>query len=400
MKLLKIIFTAALLTLLTGEIFRIDISNNIAFRLMDIMFFLCSVIFILLCIRYKKFPKSYLFNKIMFFGALAAASLFINSFSLNPEQLFVSGLYLARWIIYTMVFFIMGTFDRKFIYIIKNVLFIIGIIIVLLGYIQFFLYPNLRNLFYLGWDEHNYRMFSVFLDPNFAGAFFVLYFLFVSATAKDYLLKKKGKHAAALFMVSVLTIAAIFLTYSRSALLMLAAGSITYLVLIRRKMFLFAFLGAFAIIIVLLSPTFKSENTNLLRITSSLARVETYSNSIKIIKDHPFLGVGFNAYRYAQQSYGFRDARTQFPQHADAGVDNSFLFVAATTGVIGFGAYLYLWFSILKRAFYHYSRNNVYAVIIICSSLALFVNSFFINSFFFPAIMLWMWVLIGMMEKR
>ena len=67
-----------------------------------------------------------------------------------------------------------------------------GSLIVLLGFIQLMFYPALRNLYYLGWDEHLYRMFSTFLDPNFAGAFFVLFTLFVIDMSLRY--KKEFKN--------------------------------------------------------------------------------------------------------------------------------------------------------------------------------------------------------------
>jgi len=84
------------------------------------------------------------------------------------------------------------------------------------------------------------------------------------------------------------------------------------------------------------------ENMNLFRRTSSLARLNNYSTAIKIITGHPLLGVGFNSYRYVKEMY-IKPGLGNIPSHADAGLDNSFLFILATTGIIGLLAYLFLW---------------------------------------------------------
>ena len=51
-----------------------------------------------------------------------------------------------------------------------------GLVIVGLGFVQYFFYLGLRNLYYLGWDEHLSFIFQL-LDPNFAGAFPALFFI-------------------------------------------------------------------------------------------------------------------------------------------------------------------------------------------------------------------------------
>jgi len=422
-KLLKSFLLLSLIFLPLGEILRINITSDIVIRPLDVSICLTAIALIFFCIKDKKFPKAYLFKPIIIFAAIGVVSLLVNAAYYNQNQFLASLLYLIRWLSYSMIYVAITKTDKKFRNIIIWFMVIGGIFVLLTGYAQFFLYPNLRNLYYLGWDEHNYRMFSVFLDPNFAGVFFVLFFLFVGGLLHNHLLirysgerrgSKISKHnnqsdsgQARMTIISLLVllliaiVIAVFLTYSRSAILMLVAGITAYLGLTGKKKFIFALIGLIAVFVLTLSPTFNKENTNLFRTTSSFARLETYSNSIKIFMDHPIFGVGFNAYRYAQQSYGFRNVKTKFPNHADAGADNSFLFVLATTGVVGLSAYLFIWYSVLKRALYIYHKNsNMLALVVVCSSIGLFVNSFFINSLFFPNLMFWMWVTIGLAESH
>ncbi|HSW47879.1 MAG TPA: O-antigen ligase family protein [Candidatus Saccharimonadales bacterium] len=398
-KALNILLFLAVLTFPLGEIFRIDLGQNIAIRPQDVIAVIIFVFYLILILRNKQVNNKYLLRPLIIFSSICFLSLVLNSSSLTNIQFFVALSYLIRWISYSSIALVINGVNKKTKKIYLFTLFIVGLIILALGYVQYFLYPNLRNLYYLGWDEHNYRMFSVLLDPNFAGAIFVLFFLFLSGTIIFNLIKNQIKNAIVFGIFSACTLLAIFLTYSRSAILMLIAGSITFLVLIGKKKYLLILSGIFIAIIILLSPTFNKENTNLFRTASSFARVETYTNSGKIIEDHPIFGIGFNAYRYAQESYGFRKIQTRYPSHADAGVDNSFLFVLATTGLVGFITYLFLWYTILKRAFDQYRIKKSYiSLVVISSSVGLFVDSFFINSLFFPTIMLWMWLLIGLVE--
>jgi O-antigen ligase len=299
---------------------------------------------------------------------------------------------------YASIYFVIKSFDKDFRKKILMLIFVDGLIILLAGFAQYFLYPNLRNLYYLGWDEHNYRMFSVFLDPNFAGAFFVLFFLL---TLWLFYNKDSNKEAPLrLFaaLLSVLCLLAVFLTYSRSAILMLIASTITYFVLIKKKIFLILLPIIIAVALLMLSPTFNKENTNPLRVTSSFARIDSYNNAFKIIKDHSLLGVGFNTYRYALQSYGLRSANTQFPNHADAGVDNSFLFIFATTGLVGLAAYLFIWAKLLETQYLLIGKYSL-PVVFVASFAGLTVNAFFINSLFYAPIMLWMWIIAGLSGK-
>ena len=150
-----------------------------------------------------------------------------------------------------------------------------------------------------------------------------------------------------------------------------------------------------------------SEGTNLFRTVSTNARIESYQQAWVFFQQSPLFGIGFNAYRYAQdrafpscnekKAQRCLDKQVLAESHAGAGTDNSFLFVLATTGIVGSTAYLFLWYRILLLSWKH--KTEPYGLIVLSSSLALFANSLFINSLFYPFIMLWMWVIIGGMQQ-
>jgi hypothetical protein len=131
-----------------------------------------------------------------------------------------------------------------------------------------------------------------------------------------------------------------------------------------------------------------------------LQRIESAKTAIHIISANPVLGIGFNAYRYAQIKYGFREAQKKAVSHADSGTDSSLLFVMATTGLVGFTFYIYMWTQLIKKIYINKNNNfSINRALILSSLLGIFINSFFINSLFFPPILIWVLVLISINDR-
>ena len=398
MRLLKILLIAMLVVLPFGEIFRFGLGNDIYFKPLDALSILLLCWTMILYIRNKKWRTSLKWYYFLF-PLIGLISLLINSFWLRPTEILVSFLYLIRWVGYMSVFFGVIQTDEKLKNKIRWFMLADGIVILVIGFLQFFLYPNLRNLVYLGWDEHLYRLFSSFLDPNFAGAFLVLFLLFVMSLF--FQKKQTKKRLILLGILEAVTLVAIFLTYSRSALLMLLVSGITFFLLMQKKKFILLLVGLLVAFVLIISPYFYLENINLFRINSSIARLTTSENALRVIQDHPIIGVGFDSYRYAQEKYTFYKFPQKFPDHSDAGVDMSLLFVFATTGIIGLAAYLYLWFRLLKTARQSYkNEKNMYGIMALACEAGLFIDALFLNSLFYPTIMLWMWLIFSFNYKK
>lgn len=429
---LKIFILLILFLFPFGEILRLEMGNNIVIKPLDVVVGLAAIWWVVSQIqslkfkvqnynsKFKSLRKSYFLFPLLLFVSIGLYSLLINLSWLKSQEFFVSFLYLVRWVSYALLFPIVLQFDKTFKKKITVFLFIDGLIILAFGYLQYFFYNSLKNLYYLGWDEHMHRIFSTFFDPNFAGAFFVLYLLFVGGLILKNISKrhsgKRGTSASGirfitavrdsgqarmtiLSIVLLLTLLAIFLTFSRSALLTLIVGAVTFFILINKKKLLLLLFGTIILFGLIASPKFYDENMNLFRETSSKARLANYDVALRVIQDHPIVGVGFNSYRYTKPLYGLDHDWVDAPSHADAGVDNSYLFVLATTGIVGFVAYGWLWIHFLKNAFsLHKKKFKIGAVIVISSSFALFTNAFFINSLFFAPLMLWMWIIIALLD--
>nr|MBI5455571.1 O-antigen ligase family protein [Candidatus Levybacteria bacterium] len=399
MGLLKLLFFLFLISFPIAEIGKVQLDNGVSVSINDVLLLLLVSAWIFIKIRYKKRKKYFLQKPILIFVSICLITLILNFYNLTAETFFVSFLYLSRFVFYASLYFIVKEFDLNTKNNVSFLLLFSGFITVLIGYIQYFFYPNLGNLFYLGWDEHLYRMFSSFLDPNFAGAFFVLYFIYTLTFVKDYFIKRKIYSLISVSFLSVLTLIAVYLTYSRSALIMLFVSAITYLILIKKKRFI-VILVLFLILMVFVSPkSFQTEGTNLLRTVSSEARIVSMKQGIFIFEKNPVFGVGFNAYRYAQNKYLGLNNIIWKTTHSGAGTDNSFIFVLATTGIVGFITYLYLLYKIFLLSGNNLIKNK-YAIVLFSSLLGLTAGSIFINSLFYVFILEWVFILAGLIENN
>jgi len=395
MLLLKILLIILLILFPFGEIFRFNIGNNIFLKPLDAISILFLIWTAILYVKNKPFRQSLKWHY-FYFPIIGFVSLLFNSYWLKPNEFLASFLYLLRWVSYLSIFFAVIQMEEVFKKRICKILVVDGLLVVLIGYIQYFLYPSLRNLYYMGWDEHLYRMFSSFLDPNFAGAFFVLYFIFILGLLFGKMKTHIGRTKFFYGSIAVLTVLAIFLTYSRSALLMFFISGAIFFLLLQKRRFILYLIFAIVLFIIIISPFFYIENLDLFRVTSSIERLDTAQNAIKIILDHPIIGVGFDTYRYAQIHYHLIRTTSQFPANSASGEDTSLLFVFATTGILGLFAYCYLWFKLFTKAFNSF-KTDKFALIFFASGVGLFIDSLFVNSLFYAEIMLWIWVITGLM---
>lgn len=345
--------------------------------------------FIWKLVRKSKFVLPPLAKPIFIFLIFAFLSLMINTPLLSGREVVVAGLYLARWIVYAGLYFVISDLVRqpgkqrtKTKNLITRLLIGAGSVSAIFGLWQYFFLPNTKFLKYLHWDPHYYRVIGTFLDPAFLGMIIVLTLILLIAHFWQEITKPKKLFIVpySLFLIDYLALA---LTYSRSSYLAYLVGMGT-LAWVKKTPKFFMIILLMGILTLLVLPQPSGEGGKLERTYTIEARVKNWHQSLTIISDHPLLGVGFNAYRYAQRDYGFLVDDWQ-ASHAGAGADSSLLFVLATTGILGFGAYLWLWGKTLKTD----------SLVILASSTALLVHSFFNNSLFYPWIMVWMWALLG-----
>lgn len=351
---MKLGFILLFVSLLIGQLGAISLAPGVVIYFHDI------VLFILFCFGFatkKAFVRPKLLRPIVFFAGVGLVSLLVNFSRFTPWQVGLSSLYLVRWAGYALIYLMIVQIPKIRTFLLRG-LYVTGTVFSLLGLVQFVLYPSLRNLWYLGWDPHYYRLFSTFLDPNFAGLFIVLTFLLGVRLRNNWIFQG-------------VNLLALYLTYSRSSYLALLVAGIVWI--IKEKKWKALWVVALIVSLVIFIPRPGGDTLRLLREDSTISRVENWQESLQLAGKSPIIGLGFNT---LPSLHGNPVSK------AAAGVDNSFLFLLATTGIVGLGMHIVL----LWRM-----RN-------IAILSAVIVHSQFINSLFYPWIMLWLWIYLGARE--
>ena len=380
-----------------GQLNRLPIS---LFQSPEIRFYLTDLVMFLLILTWgiwrfllikKKYTLPPLTKPIFLFLMIAIISLIVNSSRLSIRELFVSGLYLLRWIVYAGLYFVLIDLKDRFNYLkwssMVNYLIVLGAMTAIFGLVQYLIWPDIGFLEVFGYDPHYFRLVGTFFDPGFIGIILVLtlILLVVSNWEKIGIFKLKNLPVHCLLFTLYCSLA---LTYSRSSYLayLMGMGVIAFIKKAPRFFLIILFIGALTLLI--LPRQSGGEGIRLERTSTIQARAGSWQNALIISRDHPLIGVGFNAFRYAQRDYGFLKEQWQ-ESNAGAGADSSLLFVLATTGIIGFLTYLGIWWKILR----------IGNLTILASALAILIHSLFLNSLFYPWVMAWMWILLAKENK-
>lgn len=361
------------LAIAAGQLIRIPFGTG-AILLLDVV----SLGFILVGfykLRLKFYNPPDFLKPGFLFILISLISLMATPINLTEEEFMISFAYIVRFCIYILLGYIF--FSQPF----KNLrekivpaLLFSGIIFSIIGLAQFLIFPNLQFLTISGWDPHYFRTVSTFLDPNFAGAFFVLtLILLINQKTKTYLI----------LVFFVITYLALLTTFSRSSYLMFLVSGFTLSILKKsRKIFL-----STIILFIILLLGFKmysqlvAQPRGIDREQSASFRVNTWEQGLTIFQKSPFFGIGFNAYRYAIREYNLGDEQF-LRSHGSSSNDSSLLFVTATTGIVGLSIYLLFLASVFK---YSYPDNPV----LIAGLSGLLIHSIFANSLFYPFILIW-----------
>ena len=386
---LNLIFYLTLFLLSLNQLTSVSRSGESNFYLFDfsvIFFALFGFCYFLLVKKSFKIPKFSVLFLIFTLSAFASLVFSFNKFSI--DQFTVSGFYLVRWVAYLLASVVLfNMLDKKMISKEKvfNALVMSGVLVSLIGFVQLIVLPDFTRLSpELGWDPHKNRLASSFFDPNFVGAYLTICLTIV--IERIFGDRKVGKWDIAAFVIMLL---ALFLTFSRSAWAMFAVVILIYGFFRSKMLLITAFLMAFMVYFAV--PRIQTRVSGITDPADSASlRIVSWGNAYKIIKDNFLLGAGFNTYRYVQEQYGFLTPDNQNVR-SGAGADSSLLFVFATTGIIGFLLYLVSYSYCLMEGFV---TRNLKGLVIFSVMMGLLVESFFINSLFYPQILFALFALL------
>jgi O-antigen ligase len=390
MQTIKLFLCALLLSLIPGQLVRIQLNQNNAVTITDILVTITIAIFFFYTIINKKtilVPGKIFVLGILFTISAISSSIFaLTNFKIS--EVLISSLFIVRLSAYFLLSVVVATIIKKAE--VENwlkLLTAIAVVFTLLGFFQFVFFKDLSFLEQYGWDPHVSRLVSTTLDPNYTGGLLVI---FSTISISFFLYKKKIFY---LFLTAIFTVA-LFLTFSRSSYLSyLTAMSLIgiikspKIIIIAFFLFLFSFIF-FASVRERIIGAFLIDKT-------ANARIESWQKAIVIFRERPVFGVGFNAYRYAQAQHGFVMTDTGGGGHSGAGVDSTFLLVAATTGLVGFSLYIGWLATIFNQLKKNYKKSPI-NLAVFASFFAILVHTQFVNSLFYPQIMLILWFFIGL----
>ena len=162
-----------LVSLLLGQLAGISVAQGVTLYLHDFAAVAILVYGILTGAIRRSMTGSRLVKSIVAFTIVGVLSLLVNASLVPTTALWKGSLYLLRWVVYAGVYFALAGSLVSSVFLLRG-LFLLGTGLAVAGLFQFVFYPDLRNLMYLGWDPHYYRVFSTLFDPNFSGILFVL----------------------------------------------------------------------------------------------------------------------------------------------------------------------------------------------------------------------------------
>lgn len=316
----------------------------------------------------------------------------LNFFTFN--QILVSSFYLLRFLNFCFLFFVTyqvakdsDEFRKKILY----TLLFSCLVVSVGGLIQLKVFPNLSDLPpELGWDPHINRLASTFFDPNFVGGYLVL------GLVTSLCLLYENKKNYFLYLLTFIFTICLVLTFSRSSWLAFSFVVLVFGILKSRKLLFLTLVLMF--LTYYLVPR---AQTRLSGVTdpndSAKYRLISWSNALTIAKDNLIFGTGFNTYRFAQERYGFFDYRDPTGGHAGSGADSSLLLVLATTGIPGFILFsLFIFDNLISSLKNYLNEKRTIPLIIFISLVAVMVHSQFVNSFFYPQFLLWVFTLLAL----
>jgi O-antigen ligase len=329
---------------------------------------------------------------------------------LNFSEILISASYLLRYGAYAIVLFFVA-YDslvyasswkerERTMYGWIAVLLVSALLMAVSGFIQLYVLPDLAVLAKYGWDPHVNRLVTAMLDPNYAGCYFSI--AIGLSTSLFLHLKQHYILRLVLLLLTAILLLALLLTFSRSGYIMLAVV-LGCIALVKSRSLLVVGLMV-ALLTVLYVPRVQTRLIGAIEIDASAQpRIVSWQNSLTIAQKNLFLGVGFNTYRYAQDRYGIISLDTS--GNAGAGADSSWLFILATTGLLGLLVFVANYIGLIWSGWqvYRASEHEVIkasALGLLAVLCGLAVASQFNNALFYTWILepLWLWcgLVVGM----
>ncbi|MFA6016550.1 MAG: O-antigen ligase family protein [Patescibacteria group bacterium] len=341
----------SILFYLTAILFSLGQLGRISFFNQQVNFYLYEVALALnlfvLFFKYRFQPVKDAwknFKPIFFFLGILLISLIVDWAKYNLFENTVGALYLYRLHLYLIYFVYLHyhvKINEDFSKVIKRGVLVIAALTIISTLIQYFLYPDLRNLIYQGWDPHLYRTFGVFFDTSIAAAIFGIFFLTINQP-----------------LIKNIYLILIALSFSRSIYIGLSL-TLLYLFMQQKRLKKIILFILFFVALIFFIPKPSGEGVNLTRLYSITSRFIDYQQGIKLWKNKPIIGYGYNRIRYVKNSDSV---------HSGATFSSSFLTILVSSGLLGLLSFIWVLWSFRK------SNKIASSLLIFLSIISLFDN--------------------------
>jgi O-antigen ligase len=430
---LQVLFGILLSTVLFGQIFRLDIIRNSAAGLLisDVLVLLIALLLGVLIVAKKIcLPRTWVIKLLGIWMITLVLSYVLNFWRYSHSEALVGFGYLVRLISYSSLLVIGYLVANRMSNSIVRYVAYLTVGLIALGVLILYVQPDFTILARLGWDPHQGRMTSTWLDPNYFGSFLAMMFILFLPFANEA--KKRGAPYQGAYYVFLSVIwVTLYFTFSRSALATFIVGALFVAAQMSRRAvvsILVLFIITIAIpsrlqsrvaqslnfslqqsgvqkqdpAIASLSQTSGTDNTSaqgagaesVSTDPTSSARIKSWKRAFAVFVHDPILGAGYNFYQYRQRSLGIVSEDAIAHNRSVAGSDSSLLTLLATTGLIGLGAFLTLWGRIVGELWLMRKRALPLGALGLIAGW--FVSSFFNNTLLYAPILLPALLVIGL----
>jgi len=319
------------MVLLTFFLFSLGQLGRVSFFNQQVNFYLYEVLMGILLLFYflklKFTPLKKLFDsqQWIFWGFIyLLISFFVKFFDYSLFENIVSFLYLLRLFFYFLFFTYLYFYYQKK----EKKDLVLGFLIfsfltIIFSFVQFFLYPNLRNLAYLGWDVHQNRVFGVFFDTSVAASIYGLFFLF-------WLNYKNTRYLWLLPPLFLL----LYFTYSRFVIFSFFLT--LFLFFLKKSSLRYFFITlVFLIFLLIFFPQKSGVGVNLNRFFSIESRIKENILGIEMGLKNLLFGIGYNRIRFFRQKNNFLWQSDFNIYHGASSFQSTYVTLFVATGVVG-----------------------------------------------------------------
>jgi O-antigen ligase len=329
-------------------------------------------------------------------GALSAIA-GLQRFGFSGLELLASLAYLARWTMYFAVYVVaINVIRARDAERVWTVLERVLLVMVAFGVVQaiflpnfaFMVYPDARESY--DWDSQRNRLVSTVLEPNIMAGM-ILTILLVQLARLSAGVRVAAWKPGLLFGGLVMTL-------SRGGMLSFAVGAAAIVVMhgLSKRLWKFAALIGLAALVALPKLIWFANQYRRLTISdeSAMARLMMWQRAFATFLDHPWFGIGFNTYGFVQERRGFMRIGG-----AAYSVEGGLLFIAVMTGIVGLLVYMALLWFVLRRTRRAWKipiatpAERGLLVGTAAATIAVLVNSLFVNSLLTPWVMEPLWIL-------